>query len=604
MKENLKRVNPGDVTLLDGILKKRTALNRKYLMSLKSENLLQNYYMEACIWNPPGRPDDCHWGWEAPTNQTRGHFLGHWLSAAAKLYASNNDMEIKAKADHIVSELARCQYENGGEWVGPIPEKYLHRIAEGRNTWAPNYVVHKILMGLFDMYAFAANEQALDILIRCAAWYHRWTENFSREQMDRILDYETGGMLEVFTDLYNITKKPEHLDLIHSFDRRLLFEKLIKGEDVLTNMHANTTIPEILGAARAWEVIGDKRWIDAVFAYWKSAVETRGTFCTGGQTSGEVYTPPFEFLTRLGRMNQEHCTCYNLMRLAKWLLVQTGDVSYADYIERNIYNGILAQQNPNTGMPAYFLPLDSGSQKIWGTPTETFWCCHGTMVQANSIHDSYIFYTNKDGIYISQYFDSRLECKYNGTGISITQTTDTQAGNCGKIAGFDPGEIRTPDTMKINIKVDCTIPVKMTLKLRIPWWAGIDSGVVINGKNNGINTGDDRIYKIKKTWHKDSLSILFKRKLTFEPLPDKNDMSAFMDGPVVLAGICDKAHTMYGDISDPSSMLMPYDERHWSNWMREYRTYDQEHDIRFVPLMNITDQRYTVYFPIRENKGR
>ena len=33
-----------------------------------------------------------------------------------------------------------------------------------------------------------------------------------------------------------------------------------------------------------------------------------------------------------------------MMRLADYLLRWTGDVTYADYWERNLYNGILAQQ--------------------------------------------------------------------------------------------------------------------------------------------------------------------------------------------------------------------------------------------------------------------
>jgi len=74
---------------------------------------------------------------------------------------------------------------------------------------------------------------------------------------------------------------------------------LLAGEDVLTNMHANTTIPEVLGAARAWEVTGDDRWRAIVEAYWHSAVTARGYFATGGQTCGEIWTPPHEQAARL-----------------------------------------------------------------------------------------------------------------------------------------------------------------------------------------------------------------------------------------------------------------------------------------------------------------
>ena len=43
-------------------------------------------------------------------------------------------MELKAKADAVVAELAVCQRENGGRWVAAIPEKYLYWIAEGKQS--------------------------------------------------------------------------------------------------------------------------------------------------------------------------------------------------------------------------------------------------------------------------------------------------------------------------------------------------------------------------------------------------------------------------------------------------------------------------------------
>jgi len=190
------------VQLLPGAFKNRAELNRKYLLSLKSENLLQNFYFEAGLWQPPNKPaDDIHWGWESPTCQVRGHFLGHWLSAAARLSLADGDQEIKGKADRIVSELGRCQRENGGEWVFPIPANYLHWIARGKAAWAPHYTIHKTLMGLLDMVKYAGNEQALEIAENAARWFHRWACGLTRDQFDDILDYETGGMLEAWADL-------------------------------------------------------------------------------------------------------------------------------------------------------------------------------------------------------------------------------------------------------------------------------------------------------------------------------------------------------------------------------------------------------------------
>ena len=125
----LKQFDKKDVTILSGLFRERMETNRKYLMELDSQCLLQNFYLEAGMAMPGlqavGDPASAklHWGWEAPICQLRGHFLGHWLSAASALVANDNDMELKVKLDKIISELARCQRLNGGEWVGSIPEK-------------------------------------------------------------------------------------------------------------------------------------------------------------------------------------------------------------------------------------------------------------------------------------------------------------------------------------------------------------------------------------------------------------------------------------------------------------------------------------------------
>ncbi len=91
-------------------------------------------------------------------------------------------------------------------------------------------------------------------------------------------------MLELWADLFAVTKDEEHLELMNRYYRRRLFDPLLAGEDILTNHHANMTIPEAHGAARAWEVTGEQRWRDIAEAYWDCAVTRRDQFCTGGQT--------------------------------------------------------------------------------------------------------------------------------------------------------------------------------------------------------------------------------------------------------------------------------------------------------------------------------
>lgn len=132
-----------NVHLLPSLFKERAEVNRAYLMELNSQCLLQNFYLEAGIIIPGLQVVDdpstalLHWGWEAPTCQLRGHFLGHWMSAASMLILTDHDRELKAKLEYIIDELDRCRVLNGGKWIGPFPEKYFGKLERNEYIWSP-----------------------------------------------------------------------------------------------------------------------------------------------------------------------------------------------------------------------------------------------------------------------------------------------------------------------------------------------------------------------------------------------------------------------------------------------------------------------------------
>lgn len=592
------------VRLLPGLFLEREALNRKYLMSLRNENLLQNHELEAGLWGPSQKPDGCHWGWESPTSPVRGEFLGHWLSAAARLSAVTEDGELRSKADAVVAQLEKCQKANGGEWVFSIPEKYLEWALEGRTGTAapgvPHYVIHKTLMGLWDMFRYAGSERALQILLRVADWFGRWTRPIPQDAMDRLLDYETGGMLEIWAELYGATGRPEHLELMRRYERRTLFERLLAGEDALSNMHANTTVPEALGAARAYEVTGNARWRDIVEAYWRCAVTNRPHFCTGGADSGEIWCPPGRQAARLGEKTHEHCVAYNMVRLAEFLFRWTGEAVYADYIERSVVNGLLAQQNPATGMPAYYLPLEPGARKIWGTPTKTFWCCHGSVVQAQTMYESLAYYRDDDGLVISQYIPSAFEGEINGTPVRVRMEEDSRGGNTQATVHLDAGPAAVPESVRLRITVNCDRAAEFTVRLRIPWWVKGKPCVTVNGEAQP-DAARRGFFSLRRVWNRDEIVLEFPKALSLYPLEGRPDTAAFMDGPAVLAGLCGEERTLCGDPEHPETLLRPIDERHWTFWHPWYITQNQPVNFRFLPLYMVTDEQYTVYFPIRKN---
>lgn len=593
------------VTLLDGELRRREADNRAYMLRLTRENLMRNYLLEAGLWTCPSQPEGIHGGWEAAVCQLRGHFAGHYLSAAAMIYAATGDTEIKGRADAMVEDLARCQREHGDGWAGSIPEKFLDWIARGKPVWAPHYTVHKTLMGLVDMAKLAGNQLALEVADRWGAWFDQWTQPFSRGQMDDILDVETGGMLEVWADLLALTGKERYRRLLERYYRGRLFDELLAGRDPLTNMHANTTIPEALGCARAFEVTGEEKWRDICKAYWQCAVTDRGGFATGGQTDGEIWTPKGDVSRRLGRKNQEHCTVYNMMRLADFLLRWTGDPVYADYIERNLYNGVMAQgyyrwrgtngyapNHPSTGLIAYFMPMRGGDHKGWGSETNDFFCCHGTLVQANAAHNKYIYYQDGRDVYVCQFLDSDAHLTVDGKAVTLRQRIDRQTGSfhlssdsAGKqrIGEVTSRVIHNPEMLRVHFEITCDGEADLRLHVRLPYWTGEEKSRFVSPE--------------KTVWRKgDSWSIDLPKSIWCEPMTGDPGRVAFLYGPAVLAGLVDAETTLHADPTHPESALTRVNEREWGAWTEEFLTVTEDKAISFVPLYDVGYENYAVYF--------
>lgn len=609
--------SPADITLRDTDLLQKREADRVYLLKLTTDNLLRPHRLEAGLWSDPGMPAGIHWGWESPSSQLRGHFLGHWLSAAAMYAASTLDSEMKGKAEAVIDGLSICQQANGGEWLGSIPEKYLDRIAEGKPVWAPHYTLHKTFMGLLDAYRYIGSAKALSLAENWAAWFYRWTSAFDKKKMDDILEYETGGMLEIWTELFGITGKAEYRELMDRYTRSRLFAPLVEGSDPLSNMHANTTIPEILGAARAYEVTGEKRWLDIVQAYWKIVVEKLPRFATGGSTTGEIWVPEGRLPHRLGDKNQELCTVYNMMRLAEFLLKHTGEARYADYWERNLRNGILAQgfwrsgvvpngakvDQPLTGLVTYFLPLRPGSVKYWSSETDHFFCCHGSNVQANAMHTDGIFYKTEQGLAICQFVESGLSWNRKGEQISVDIRRVDLAGNTQWINTIAPAHSAPPDRQAFEIRISSSQMTEFPLSVRLPWWLSGDARVSVNDETLHIQSKPSSFIEIARVWKDDCIRIDLPKRLTAERLEGSANMYAFMDGPDLLAGICAEERILYyDDVAAPEKALVSDDEREWGRWKGSYKTHGQDPGIRFIPLRDVGYERYSVYFPVASRR--
>lgn len=623
-RNNMKSLYGKKVVLKDGELLSKERDNRSYLDELKSPALLQNFYQEAGLYQNFGAKFMAHTGWEDPSCQLRGHFLGHFLSACAMYYYENGDEELIAKANRIVHELKRCQIENGGLWAASIPEKYFYWIAKGKQVWAPHYNVHKTFMGLCDMYRYVGNKEALEVAVDFSKWFYDFTSGKSREEMDDILDFETGGMLEIWADLYEFTNDKMYLELIERYDRHRLFDRLLEGVDVLTNMHANTTIPEAIGAARVYEVTGNERYKNIALKYWELAVSRRGSFVTGGQTCGEIWTPLKSMAERLGDKNQEHCTVYNMMRLADILFKWTGKAQFLDYIEKNLYNGIMAQgyfrgghangqsaEYPEEGLITYFLPMSAGLRKGWGQKFSDFFCCHGTLVQANAAHNRFLYYTDENTVYTGVYAASSAEFELCGKNIKIEQYRDTLSGSFHSSSTSSAEQAidanthiypHQPDVLKQCFVITPNGEAEFTIALRIPSWLRKKPSLFINGEEADIESiSKDGFAYVKRLFKPgDKLELFLPLSIYATKLEGSDNMYAFSYGPIALAGLSDCERTLHKKGHETNDLLVHDNEREWGSWKETFKTRYEDSGIKFLPLKQIGYERYQVYFPITD----
>jgi len=333
------------VRLGQGPCKIAMEADRQYLHSLPPDRLLHTFRVNAGIPSP-AQPLG---GWEAPDCELRGHYAGgHYLSAAALMYASCGDEELKHSANAVVGEMGKCQAAMKSGYLSAFPIEFFDRLRERQRVWAPFYTIHKIMAGLLDMYVYTGNEQALEMVQKMADWTAGYTGPLSYEHMQRVLGTEFGGMGEVLSNLYAVTGQEYYLEVAQRFDKKQFFDALAAHRDELKGLHVNTHIPQVIAAARYYELTGDQRYRDIAQYFWDEVVSER-SYCTGGTSNGESWnTDPGKLAGELGPSTTECCCAYNMMKLTRHLFGWSPDARLMDYYERTLSTIVLAQSTRKT----------------------------------------------------------------------------------------------------------------------------------------------------------------------------------------------------------------------------------------------------------------
>jgi len=595
------RVRPFPVSavrLRAGAALEALEVNRRYLMGLDTDRLLHMFRITA------GLPSTAQplGGWEAPDNELRGHFSGHYLSACALLAAQTGDAAIRGRGTHLAAELARCQAAIGTGYLSAFPVDLFDRLRAGQPAWAPFYTLHKIMAGLLDTYTLSGDAQALDTLLGMARWTERWVQPLDDAEMARVLEREYGGMNELLYNLAAVTAERRWRQLAQRFDRKRILAPLASGRDELQGLHVNTTIPQIIGAARGYELTGDAGLRQAAEAFWQTVTQRRA-YCTGGTSNGESWNaPPGILAHELSGYTEESCVTYNMQKLTRLLYGWSADPHLADYYERTLYNGIFGVQHPADGDKLYYLPLASGYWKLFGTPLHDFWCCTGSMAESFAKLGDSVYFHDDAGVYVNLFIPSELDWRERGLRLVL--------------------DTRFPQEDTLRLTVHTARPQRMVLRVRVPQWTAGGSAQ-LNGAVLPGPAAPGSYFTLGRRWRDgDVLTLRLPMQLHAAPMPDDPRLRAVMYGPLVLAGRLgsaglDATHlraaptaprsvpeyplppvsapTITAAGLDPASWLEPLAGRPLA-----FRTTGQTHPVTLEPLNAIFDERYAVYWRVRE----
>jgi DUF1680 family protein len=253
---------------------------------------------------------------------------------------------------------------------------------------------------------------------------------------------------------------------------------------------------------------------------------------------------------------------------------------------------VRAGTQDRNGMLMYYVPLQPGLYKTFGTPFDAFWCCTGTGSEEYAKLTDSIYFHDAASVYVNLFIPSRLD--WSERGLRLRQTT------------------KFPNEETVRLTIDAAPSQPTALKLRVPYWATQGVTVKINGALQQTTAAPATYLTLEHTWKAgDVVELELPMSMHIAVAPDDKRVQAAMYGPLVLAalqgteGLTDGM--IHGGIGpDDADRGLPMPEVTEAGIWFERVEPSAEFTLRFhskgkgpihalVPLAQVMDRRYSVY---------
>jgi DUF1680 family protein len=266
---------------------------------------------------------------------------------------------------------------------------------------------------------------------------------------------------------------------------REFFDPLSRNENILPGKHAYSHAIALSSGAKAYQALGDPRYLQAIRNAWEMLEQTQ-QFASGGSGPAEAFVQPHEgkladSLTSTHNHFETPCGYYAHSKLARYLLRFTGEARYGDGLEHLLYNTMPACKDPD-GDGAYFYYSDYHAQAKKGYYHRKWPCCSDTYVLGVADYLLNLYFHGEGGIYANLFAPSEVRWPAKNVPVKLIQTTNY------------------PQEEEVEIRVETAKPVEFGMNIRIPGWLESSPKLTVNGKPFHGPVGNRTFASIRRRW--------------------------------------------------------------------------------------------------------
>ena len=307
-----------------------------------------------------------------------GEFWGKLMRASCLICSYTGDSQLRAIVDEAARDMLSIQRADG--CLSTCPDHTQPNGSNGSDLWERKYA----LMGLLAYYELTGSAEALEACVKLVRYTNSQVGDSPKTPITKtgwaFCGIESSSILEPVLRVYHATGEPAALELGRYIvesgccDRENIFEAIRAGKspvEIGGNGVAEQSIAKAYemmscfeGLCEYYRATGDTEALETVKLFWDKVEAEEITLLGSGGADAPFNLGPgtgeqwnrtrFEQTNPDIDLMMETCVTVYWMRLCHQMLRLTGEVKYADELERSLYNAILGALKPDGHFFEYF----------------------------------------------------------------------------------------------------------------------------------------------------------------------------------------------------------------------------------------------------------